>query len=199
MNATNTLVDEQVLSTNTNQELFDEHEVLHKLKHHLPAQAPLKDFIHHNTLHAFQKHKFYDGLRMASEIFGYRVSLSLREYRTLYEANQIRKDILEKVIVEKQGEANAAEWMKKVLYDDYKNSNPQRIGTLRSNWKEIIKSIWIHLCIQHCSAFYAVTSTRAFPFGDSRFATRDFLQLFVKWKKQVSRVFSERKEQETSC
>jgi len=56
---------------------FNEHDVLHELKHYLPAQAPLKDFIHHNTLHAFQKYKFYDGLRMASELFGYKVSLSL--------------------------------------------------------------------------------------------------------------------------
>jgi uncharacterized protein len=139
MNATNTLVDEQVLLTDQPREQFDEHEVLHKLKHHLPAQAPLKDFIHHNTLHAFQKHKFYDGLRMASEMFGYRVSLSLKEYRTLYEANQIRKDILEKIILEKKGAANLEEWTKKALYGDYRNSNPQRIGTLRSNWKRDYK------------------------------------------------------------
>jgi uncharacterized protein YbcC (UPF0753/DUF2309 family) len=119
--------------------LFDAHKVLHELKHHLPAQAPLKDFIHHNTLHAFQKYKFYDGLRMAAEIFGYKVSLSLNEYRSLYSSGQIRKDILEEIILDKKGPELANEWMKKVLYKDYKHPTLPRIGVLRSNWKREYK------------------------------------------------------------
>lgn len=118
---------------------FNEHQVLHNLKHYLPAQAPLKDFIHHNTLHAFQKHKFYDGLRMAAEIFGYRVSLSLREYRSLYGSGKIKKEIIEKVIIKQKGEVSVNEWLKKVLYQDYKHPASPRIGTLRSNWKREYK------------------------------------------------------------
>ena len=30
-------------------EVFDEQHVLHELKHYLPTQTPLKDFIHHNS------------------------------------------------------------------------------------------------------------------------------------------------------
>src|ERR1700741_801483 len=85
---------------------FNEHDVLHELKHFLPAQAPLKDFIHHNTLHAFQNLKFEKATHNASEIFGYKVSLPLNEFRSLYDKGKIRKDILEKIITERKGEAN---------------------------------------------------------------------------------------------
>ena len=94
----------------THNSSFDEHSVLHKLKHYLPAQAPLKDFIHHNTLHAFQKLKFFEGLRNASEIFGYKVSLSLAEYRSLYAKKQISDAVLEKVIRDAKGDAAVDEW-----------------------------------------------------------------------------------------
>src|SRR4051812_30156287 len=79
---------------------FNEREVIHDLKHYLPAQAPLKDFIHHNTLHAFQNIKFHAALRSASEMFGYKVSLSLKEYRDLYKNGRIRQDILDRTITE---------------------------------------------------------------------------------------------------
>src|SRR5688500_7879059 len=64
--------------------LFDEQHVLNELRHYLPTQTPLKDFIHHNTLHAFQQSKFYDAIFKASKIFGYQVTLQLSEYRQLY-------------------------------------------------------------------------------------------------------------------
>lgn len=115
---------------------FDEHLVLHNLKHYLPAQAPLKDFIHHNTLHAFQKLKFHDGLRHASEIFGYKVSLSLDEYRTLYNDKRIREDVLQQVIIQRKGGAALAQWTEKLLSKKYDTTTSPRIGALRANWKK---------------------------------------------------------------
>ncbi len=64
---------------------FNEHEVLHHLKHFLPAQAPLMDFVHHNTLHAFQHLPFHEALHTANEQLGYQVYLSWEEFRNLYE------------------------------------------------------------------------------------------------------------------
>jgi uncharacterized protein YbcC (UPF0753/DUF2309 family) len=114
---------------------YNELEVLHKLKHFLPAQAPLKDFIHHNTLHAFQDLKFEDAILRASKIFGYSVYLPLDEYRSLYSLGRINKDILEKNISEHKGAAATAEWKEKLLIKPYDDYNYPRIGSLRSNWK----------------------------------------------------------------
>lgn len=113
---------------------FDEHAVLHDLKHYLPAQAPLKDFIHHNTLHAFQHLNFHKAIYRASAIFGYRVSLSLAEYRSRYHSGNISPEILDRVILQRKGPESVAAWREKVLSGKYSKA-PARIGTLRSTWK----------------------------------------------------------------
>jgi uncharacterized protein len=123
-------------STNTSTN-FDAYEVIHELKHYLPAQAPLKDFVHHNTLHAFQHLKFYDAIRNASKDFGYKVSLSLEEYRSLYASQRINPLILERIISEKKSGKLLEEWKTKALYDKYDESNEAKIGQLRANWKNI--------------------------------------------------------------
>src|SRR6187455_3139675 len=92
---------------------FDEAHIIHELKHFLPSQQALKDFIHHNSLHAFQYMKFYDAIFKASKIFGFQVHLQLLEYRVLYTSGRIRKDILQKLISGKTG--TAAEWKERLL------------------------------------------------------------------------------------
>jgi uncharacterized protein YbcC (UPF0753/DUF2309 family) len=114
---------------------FDEEHALHELKHYLPEQAALKDFIHQNTLHAFQNMKFYDAVRTASEMFGYKVSLSLAEFRSFYASKKIRKEIMEKVIIERKGEGDLALWIDKALNKKYDTAPHSRIGSLRANWK----------------------------------------------------------------
>lgn len=115
---------------------FDEHKVLHNLKHYLPAQSPLKDFIHHNTLHAFQNRRFDEAIYAASQIFGYKVSLNLSEYRDLYKAGQIRDEVLDRIISKRKGEKNVSYWKEKLLNGVYHRPLP-RIGRLRSNWKKL--------------------------------------------------------------
>src|SRR5688572_9523349 len=114
---------------------FNEEEVLHDLKHYLPAQAPLKDFIHHNTLHAFQHLKFFKALQLASEIFGYKVSLSLDEYRSLFKKGKINENILDRIITQRRGTDQVKEWKEKLISNEYQNTTLPRIGALRSNWK----------------------------------------------------------------
>src|SRR6267142_3195660 len=114
---------------------FNEHEVLHLLKHYLPEQAALKDFIHQNTLQAFQKLKFHNALVTASETFGYKVCLKLGEFRTLYASKQIRAEILENVIAKRKGAAAVKEWSEKLINKKYEVPGLPRIGKLRANWK----------------------------------------------------------------
>ncbi|NDC29669.1 MAG: DUF2309 domain-containing protein [Bacteroidetes bacterium] len=118
---------------------FDEHKTLHELKHYLPAQAPLKDFIHHNTLHAFQNQKFYDALQQASTIFGYKTSLSLNDFRNLHNSGRINDKILEKVIQDRKGKAELSLWLDRLIKHHYDYEIDSRIGKLKQHWKNTYK------------------------------------------------------------
>jgi uncharacterized protein len=112
---------------------FNEDHVIHELKHYLPSQQALKDFIHHNTLHAFQHMKFYDAIFKAARIFGFQVHLQLPEYRELYKTGRIRQDVLAMVIAgKKNGDTG---WMDKLLQKAYDTVIQPRIGQLRLLWK----------------------------------------------------------------
>jgi uncharacterized protein len=113
----------------------DIHSIIHNLKHYLPAQAPLKDFIHHNTLHAFQKNKFHSGIRKASKILGYKVYLSLDEFRTRYKNGEIKDEILDIQIEKVKGKQNVLAFKEKMLHEPFETNTPKRLGTLRSIWK----------------------------------------------------------------
>jgi len=115
--------------------LFNEHEVLHNLKHYLPSQNPLKDFIHHNTLHAFQHQKFHAGLQEASQTFGFQTYLTLNEYRELYQQGKISDTILNQKIKTAKGETQLSAWREKLLTKHYETPLTQKVGKFRSLWK----------------------------------------------------------------
>lgn len=119
--------------------IFDEHEVLHHLKHFLPAQAPLKDFVHHNTLHAFQNLEFQEALRNASDIFGYKVMLTLDEYRQHLNSGRISQPILERVITERKSAKELKTWLERLTTKKYDTEVTPRIGLLRGYWKSEYK------------------------------------------------------------
>ena len=118
---------------------FNEAHVLHELKHYLPSQTPLKDFIHHNSLHAFQHMKFYDAIFKASKIFGYQVTLQLTEFRELYKIGRIKNEVLERIIAEKRGNNKVEQWKEKLLHKEYYTHNAPRLGKLRATWKSHYK------------------------------------------------------------
>jgi uncharacterized protein YbcC (UPF0753/DUF2309 family) len=109
--------------------------ILHQLKHYLPSQAPLKDFIHHNTLHAFQHQKFHEGMQSAAEIFGYQVYLSIEEYRKMFNNGKINNELLNEHIIKQKGSEELNHWREKLLDKQYDTSFNQKIGALRNTWK----------------------------------------------------------------
>ncbi|MFA6260077.1 MAG: DUF2309 domain-containing protein [Bacteroidia bacterium] len=122
------------MTTTQNNMLFIEQEVLHELKHYLPAQAPLKDFIHHNTLHAFQEMEFFEAIHSAKRFFGYRTTLSPNEYYSLYRENKIKESVLDQVILKRWGSEEAEIWKHKLTHIPDAEIKPE-IGNLRALWK----------------------------------------------------------------
>ncbi|MEZ4933468.1 MAG: putative inorganic carbon transporter subunit DabA [Saprospiraceae bacterium] len=115
---------------------FDEAHVLHELKHYLPSQMALKDFVHHNSLHAFQDKEFFEAIFSASKIFGIQVTFNIDEYRQLYKQGRIKPEILERVIVENKGKGQINNFLQKMLEQPYQHTYEQRVGQLRAQWKK---------------------------------------------------------------
>lgn len=179
---------------------FDEAHTLHELSHYLPAQAPLKDFIHHNTLHAFQHKKFFDAIRQASARFGYKVSMSISEYRQAYQEGKINDHFLIQSITKRKGQHLVETWKQKLLHGNFQTSALPRIGMLRANWKKCYQvdlDSMVHPTLFRlvCSYLDQGISTRQFPLLDRNFlnALRDMeknsMTSFFK-SKRISKLFT---------
>jgi uncharacterized protein YbcC (UPF0753/DUF2309 family) len=68
---------------------FNLDEAIAHISHWLPTQGPLKDFIHHNTLHSLQHHPFHEGVAIAGRIFGARSYMPLADYQKRYRQGRI--------------------------------------------------------------------------------------------------------------
>ncbi|MCU0439649.1 MAG: DUF2309 domain-containing protein [Raineya sp.] len=113
---------------------FDEDAILEHLKHYLPHQNPLKDFIHHNTLNAFQDLPFHEALATASTIFGYKTYIHLEEYRNLYQEGKIHAKVLEKIIIKAKGTSMLNIWQTKLLEEHFDTTWYNRLGQLHQIW-----------------------------------------------------------------
>lgn len=109
--------------------------MLDNLRHYLPSQAPLKDFIHHNTLHGFQDLPFHEAMKRAQQVFGYKTYLSIEEYRTLFNQGKISKGMLRKVLQRSFG-PNYREIRDQMLNEPIEQEFDGRVGLLYDQWKE---------------------------------------------------------------
>lgn len=78
--------------------MFDVEGMLERAAHWLPAQGPLKDFIHHNTLHAFQHLDFRDAVGAAARLYGAATAMPGAFYLEAYREGRIREPALERAL-----------------------------------------------------------------------------------------------------
>ncbi|HEY7955875.1 MAG TPA: putative inorganic carbon transporter subunit DabA [Polyangia bacterium] len=77
---------------------LDLDQMLSRVARWLPTQGPLKDFVHHNPLHAFEHLKFHDALGCAARLYGARTAMPGRFYWEAFSAGQIREPALSRAI-----------------------------------------------------------------------------------------------------
>ncbi len=191
---------------------FDEHAIMHDLKHYLPSQMTLKDFIHHNTLHAFQDQKFYDAIFRASDIFGYKVTLQLNDFRKLFTVGRIKESVIERIVIDRKGSVDSKLWIDKMLRGAYDEQIVARIGQLRKEWKKQYKidldslvhplffrilgayldqgiSLWSFP--EHEDGFYESVKQLEIESGISFFKTKKIKALFHESQTTISSLLSE--------
>lgn len=86
--------------------LFQLDSAIDHIAHWLPTQGPIKDFIHHNTLHAVQDQPFHEGVAIAANVFGAYSYLPLADYQARYRQGRIHDFAIDWAIA--QAESNPA-------------------------------------------------------------------------------------------
>jgi uncharacterized protein YbcC (UPF0753/DUF2309 family) len=75
-------------------------EAVAHLEHILPGQAPIKDFVHHNTLHGYQHLPFPDAIKEARKSNGNSGYLPIEQFRQFFASGRISNEDLEVVLLE---------------------------------------------------------------------------------------------------
>lgn len=109
----------------SNVESSDLHSLIERVGKHLPSQGPLKDFIHHNPLHAFQKWEFHRGVLEAEKIFGARPYLKFDDYRQLLKKGSITQSGIQKALTQHSSSPAERAFWKKQMHSLFEEDPPR--------------------------------------------------------------------------
>ncbi|MEE9304310.1 MAG: DUF2309 domain-containing protein [Thiotrichaceae bacterium] len=93
---------------NVRQSLKD---IIKHMEHVLPGQAPIKDFVHHNTLHGYQHLHFTEALKAAYKTTGTYGYMPQDEFVEYYKEGRICRSDLMAVIRNDESLASDKEWL----------------------------------------------------------------------------------------
>lgn len=114
----------------------------------VPHQGPLKDFIHHNPLHAFQNYPFREACLRASRLYGSWTFLPLSVYREFHSNGKIDARAIESTVRDStlpiarllRSEHSPEQWPEQLLSDRWGQYRPPPTiieSGLRSRWRSI--------------------------------------------------------------
>ncbi len=104
-------------STPKDSSTFDIDEAIDRIAHWLPTQGPIKDFIHHNTLHSVQHLPFHEGIAVAAKVFGARSYLPLADYQALYQSGRIKDFAIAWALKRTAGSDDSQRRLRERLFD----------------------------------------------------------------------------------
>ncbi|TRZ65288.1 MAG: DUF2309 domain-containing protein [Comamonadaceae bacterium] len=133
-----TLPPKIVLDDHPELQPFDLDATIDHIAHWLPTQGPIKDFIHHNTLHAVQHYPFHKGVAIAAKVFGARSYLPSADYQAMYRQGRI-KDFAINWAIEHSGygQEDYLELREKLfVVDSHEHYPPVSLANhgIRNNW-----------------------------------------------------------------
>ncbi len=131
------------ISTDSKTEAFDLDASIDGIARWLPSQSPIKDFIHHNTLHALLDRPFHEAVAIASQLYGANSYLPLKAYQTRFTDGRIYDFALERILKEAMGDEGFTPEISKTLYqpDGSAHYPPPSLasGGIRRAWLEYIE------------------------------------------------------------
>ncbi len=117
---------------------FNIDECLNHVRHWLPQQGPIKDFVHHNTLHAFQHLKFHDAVRAAAQLYGANAYMPFSFYLKNYRAGLITDSAIARVLAYTVTDIDRRAKIKQNLFSTEFMQSPRPeagAGRLRERWQ----------------------------------------------------------------